>query len=87
MTRTEAQDGVEWKEGKPDFSDVTLEPLEVLAGTLVVLHGSNVHGSNANTSAVSRHAYSMHVVEGNGAEWLPDNWLQRSSELPFEPLY
>lgn len=79
--------GVTWGSGKPDFSDLTLEPLEVKAGTAIVLHGSNVHGSNANTSDISRHAYSMHVVEGDGAQWLPDNWLQRPDNLPFEPLY
>jgi ectoine hydroxylase-related dioxygenase (phytanoyl-CoA dioxygenase family) len=87
MVLDESKTGVTWGSGKPDFSDLTLEPLEVKAGTMIVLHGSNVHGSNANTSDISRHAYSMHVVEGDGAEWLPDNWLQRSDNLPFEPLY
>lgn len=80
--------GVTWPSGTPDFSALQLEPLEVAAGTLVVLHGSNVHGSSANTSPQSRHAYSMHVVEGApGTAWLPDNWLQRPAGQPFEPLY
>lgn len=80
--------GVTWPAGLPDFSGLSLQPLEVSAGTLVVLHGSNVHGSSKNTSPASRHAYSMHVVEGaGGTRWLPDNWLQRPAERPFEPLY
>eukprot|EP00892_Ulva_mutabilis_P008325 jgi/Ulvmu1/5865/UM025_0127.1 len=80
--------GVSWPTGVPAFDDLQLAPLEVTAGTLVVLHGSNVHGSSANTSPDSRHAYSMHVVEGApGTQWLPDNWLQRPPEQPFEPLY
>ena len=80
--------GVTWPSGLPNFDDLTLRPLEVTAGTLVVLHGSNVHGSSANTSPHSRHAYSMHVVEGApGTAWLPDNWLQRPEDRPFEPLY
>lgn len=87
MTR-DGEGGVAWPEGRPDYSDCDLQPLETKAGTLVLLHGSNVHGSNANTSPESRHAYSMHVVEGApGHTWLPDNWLQRPAELPFEPLY
>ena len=53
-----------------------LVPLEVDAGTLVVLHGLLPHWSAPNTSDRSRHAYTLHVVEG-GAEYLADNWLQR----------
>ena len=87
MVLDDSKSGVTWGSGKPDFSDLTLAPLEVKAGTVVLLHGNNVHGSNANTSEDSRHAYSMHVVEGEGVEWLPDNWLQRRADLPFEPLY
>jgi phytanoyl-CoA hydroxylase len=87
MTRG-VEGGVAWADGKPDFSDLKLEPLEVAAGSLVVLHGENVHGSSANTSGESRHAYSMHVVEGaDGVQWLEDNWLQRPAEKPFEPLF
>lgn len=48
-------------------------PLEVPAGTLVVLHGQLVHWSSENTSDVSRHAYSMHIVDG-ATEYAHDNW-------------
>lgn len=53
-------------------------PLEVAAGTLVLLHAALVHFSEANHSDVSRHAYSIHVVEGGGAGvvYPADNWLQ-----------
>lgn len=87
MTRS-ASGSVTWPQGRPDYSAHALQPLETPKGTLVLLHGANVHGSNANTSPHSRHAYSMHVVEGAPRfEWLPDNWLQRPAEMPFEPLY
>jgi phytanoyl-CoA hydroxylase len=87
MTR-DGQGGVHWPSGRPDYSEHVLKPLETPKGTLVLLHGANVHGSSANTSAESRHAYSMHVVEsGDGHVWLPDNWLQRPEEMPFEPLF
>jgi phytanoyl-CoA hydroxylase len=50
-------------------------PLEVKAGTLVVLHGRLVHYSKENKSPVSRHAYSVHVVEGKpGVTYAADNW-------------
>lgn len=63
-------------------------PVEVKAGSLVLLHGGNVHLSKENTSPHSRHAYSMHFVEGApGFSYPPDNWLQRPAELPFEPLF
>jgi phytanoyl-CoA hydroxylase len=79
---------VHWPQGRPDYSKHDLKPVETPKGTLVLLHGSNVHGSNENTSRASRHAYSMHVVEGaQGTEWLPDNWLQRPPDKPFEPLF
>ena len=87
MTR-DGKGSVHWPTGRPDYSQHDLKPVETPKGTLVLLHGSNVHGSNANTSPVSRHAYSMHVVESaHGVEWLPDNWLQRPQDAPFQPLY
>ena len=61
-------------------------PLPAAAGTLVLLHGSLVHWSAPNTSARSRHAFTVHVVEGQGAAWLDDNWLQRPSDMPFVPF-
>ena len=72
----------------PEYDTSALVPLEVQAGTLVLLHGANVHCSKENTSGKSRHAFSVHVVEGAaGHVWNANNWLQRRPELPFEPLY
>jgi phytanoyl-CoA hydroxylase len=62
-----------------------LVPLEVPAGTLVVLHGLLPHWSDVNRSATSRHAYSLHCVSAAAAypAW---NWLQRSSGMPARRL-
>jgi len=57
-------------------------PLEVPAGTLIALHGTLPHWSAPNTSDRSRHAYTLHVIDGD-ADYLSDNWLQRSSTLPL----
>ena len=57
-------------------------PLEISAGTLVVLHGRLAHRSCANTSDKSRHAYTLHIIDGR-SEYPPDNWLQRSKDMPF----
>ena len=62
-------------------------PLEVPAGSLVLLHHALVHFSRENRSAASRHAYSVHVVEGGkGTVYPGDNWLQRPPEMPFREL-
>lgn len=56
-------------------------PLEVAAGTLVILHGLVPHYSGPNRSAQSRHAYTLHATDA-GATYAAGNWLQRSSALP-----
>jgi phytanoyl-CoA hydroxylase len=62
-----------------------LVPLEVPAGTLVVLDGQLPHWSDANRSDRSRHAYTVHCISADAVypEW---NWLRRSSELPLRRL-
>ena len=55
-----------------------LVPLEVAAGTLVVLNGLLPHWSGANTSPRSRHAYTLHLVDGT-ADYPADNWLRRAT--------
>jgi phytanoyl-CoA hydroxylase len=60
----------------------SLVPLEVEAGTLVVLHGRLPHWSGPNRSDRSRHAYSVHVIDGR-AEYPAVNWLQRPADLPL----
>lgn len=61
-----------------------LVPLEVPAGTLVVLNGTLPHRSGPNRSDHSRHAYTLHVIE-RGAAYPEDNWLQRP-DLPHRPV-
>jgi len=62
-----------------------LVPLEVPAGTLVVLNGLLPHWSDANRSGRSRHAYTLHCISA-GAEYPEWNWLRRPDELPLRRL-
>ncbi len=66
------------------YPEEGLVPLEVPAGTLVVLHGLLPHRSGANRSDRSRHAYTLHVVDRTAA-YPDDNWLQRP-DLPLRPV-
>lgn len=63
------------------FPEHEAVPIEVPAGTLVVLHGMLPHLSGPNRSAKSRHAYALHAIEA-GAFYPSDNWLRRSPDLP-----
>ena len=60
-------------------------PLEVEAGTLIVLHGLLPHWSGVNRSGLSRHAYSLHCIDSSAdyPEW---NWLQRPADFPLRQL-
>jgi phytanoyl-CoA hydroxylase len=62
--------------------EAALVPLEVAAGTLIVLDGLLPHMSRANRSPRSRHAYTLHVADA-AARYPADNWLQRAPDLPF----
>ena len=62
-----------------------LVPLEVAAGTLVVLNGLLPHWSDVNTSPISRHAYSLHCISA-AADYPAWNWLQRPASMPLRPL-
>jgi phytanoyl-CoA hydroxylase len=64
----------------PDAS--TAIPLQVSAGSLVVLHGLLPHYSAPNRSARSRHAYTLHATDGRSV-YSPRNWLQRGPHLPL----
>jgi phytanoyl-CoA hydroxylase len=57
-------------------------PVEVSAGSLVVLHGLLPHYSASNRSAVSRHAYTLHATDAR-THYSPHNWLQRDDKLPL----
>jgi phytanoyl-CoA hydroxylase len=58
-------------------------PLEVRAGTLVLLHGLLPHYSEANRSLVPRQAYAIHVVDQQ-THYPAENWLQRAQSLPVK---
>lgn len=76
--------GVKFDKEAASYDMDAFVPLEVKAGTLVILHGRLVHYSKENTSPASRHAYTMHVVEGKpGVEYAPDNWY---AILPWPPF-
>lgn len=62
-----------------------LVPLEVAAGTLVVLDGLLPHWSDVNRSGASRHAYSLHCISA-AADYPSWNWLQRSADRPLRRL-
>ncbi|HEY3485977.1 MAG TPA: phytanoyl-CoA dioxygenase family protein [Ilumatobacteraceae bacterium] len=66
-------------------SPADLVPLEVPAGTLVVLHGLLPHWSDVNRSPASRHAYTVHCISGT-AEYPAWNWLQRPADMPLQRL-
>ena len=67
----------------PSPSELT--PLEVPAGTMVVLHGLLPHWSDINRSPKSRHAYSLHCISATAdyPEW---NWLRRPADMPLRSL-
>ena len=66
----------------PRFNENDGTPLEVSAGTLVVLNGALPHYSDANRSSKSRYAYTLHAISG-AADYPEDNWLQRGRDLPL----
>ena len=61
-------------------------PLSAKQGTLIVLHGRLPHLSGPNHSDFSRHAYALHIIDGR-ANYLADNWLQRSETMPLKGFF
>lgn len=59
-----------------------LIPMEVKAGTLILLDGLLPHRSLPNRSEKSRHAYTLHVISAK-ANYPQTNWLQRPSDMPL----
>ncbi|XP_062171049.1 phytanoyl-CoA dioxygenase [Alnus glutinosa] len=79
------EEGVSFDRPSPTYNQKDFLPIEVKAGSLVVIHGDLIHQSFENQSSKSRHAYSLHVVDTDGCKWAPDNWIRRKVEP--EPLY
>lgn len=60
-------------------------PVEVTAGSLVLLHGALVHFSGHNHSTASRNAYTLHVIDGSSdVEYPKTNWIRRPESFPFK---
>lgn len=79
--REEMQTRFEVLDDKP-LPETGYVPLEVEAGTLILLHGLLPHYSEANRSDQPRQAYTLHVID-QAARYLPDNWLQRDKAMPL----
>ena len=62
-----------------------LVPLEVPAGTMVILNGKLPHWSDVNRSPVSRHAYTLHCIS-ESTDYPGWNWLQRPDDMPLRRL-
>lgn len=79
------ENGVYFDQPSPSYDQKDFVPIEVKAGSLVLIHGDLIHQSFENQSLKSRHAYSWHVVDTDGCKWGPENWIRRKVEP--EPLY
>ncbi|KAK9277332.1 hypothetical protein L1049_006873 [Liquidambar formosana] len=79
------ENGVHFDRPSPSYEHKDFVPIEVKAGSLVVIHGDLIHQSFENQSPKSRHAYSLHVVDTDGCKWAQENWIRRKVEP--EPLY
>ncbi|KAI4379103.1 hypothetical protein MLD38_005440 [Melastoma candidum] len=79
------EEGVTFDRPSPAYERKDFVPIEVKAGSLVLIHGDLIHQSFENTSSKSRHAYSIHVVDTDGCKWAEWNWIQR--KVDPEPLY
>uniref|UniRef100_A0A3P8WBN1 Phytanoyl-CoA dioxygenase domain-containing protein 1 n=1 Tax=Cynoglossus semilaevis TaxID=244447 RepID=A0A3P8WBN1_CYNSE len=69
------------------YDDEKFVPVPVKKGDVILIHGEVVHRSNKNESSDSRHVYTFHIMESQETQWSPQNWLQPTEELPFQPLY
>lgn len=68
------ENGVYFDQPSPSYDQKDFVPIEVKAGSLVLIHGDLIHQSFENQSSKSRHAYSWHVVDTDGCKWAPENW-------------
>lgn len=71
------------KHREEPWPDEGLVPLEVPAGTLILLDGMLPHLSRINRSERSRHAYTLHFIDANCA-YPAENWL-RPAEVAGVP--
>eukprot|EP00850_Spirogloea_muscicola_P002055 SM000008S22144 [mRNA] locus=s8:71969:74695:+ [translate_table: standard] len=81
------EQGVTFEGEAPQYDMTKFIPVEVKAGSLMLLHGALVHTSYENKSPKSRHAYSVHIIESNRCAYAAENWLHRRPDFPLEALY
>ena len=65
--------------------DHTYTPLEVKAGTLILMHGNLVHKSEPNRTKQTRMAFVFSIIEGCPDCWA-DSCLRSSDGTNFESL-
>ncbi|PVU96630.1 hypothetical protein BB559_002309 [Furculomyces boomerangus] len=70
----------------PEIDNSKYVPLEVKAGSLVLIHGNVLHRSSPNLSKDSRWIYTFHCIEGD-YPYDKKNWLQPSPGLELTRLY
>lgn len=66
---------------KPNWNEDDFIPLEVKAGTLIVLHDKIPHMSYKNRSDKSRQAFTLHITDGS-TSYPETNWLKRDTPFP-----
>ena len=81
FVRSGDQLGLERLDPTPWPTQAGAVPVEVPAGSLVLLQGMLPHYSAPNRSPRSRLAYTLHVTDGR-SEYAAGNWLQRDASLP-----
>ena len=75
--RRDGQGGTVFDEINPTpYPEDGFVPLEVEAGTMILIDGLLPHRSAPNRSDRSRHAYTVHIIE-RAAHYPEDNWLRR----------
>eukprot|EP00388_Colpodella_angusta_P019904 GDKJ01049726.1.p1 GENE.GDKJ01049726.1~~GDKJ01049726.1.p1 ORF type:complete len:314 (+),score=86.87 GDKJ01049726.1:1-942(+) len=71
--------------GEAKYDITNAVPVEVTAGSLVILHGALVHFSGHNYSSASRNAYTLHVIDSAPeVEYLKTNWIRRGEDFPLK---
>ena len=50
-------------------------PVEVKAGSLLLIHGEVLHRSKVNLSPKSRNVYTFHVFDAGVSKWSNENWF------------
>lgn len=62
-------------------------PIEVKAGSCVLIHGLVVHQSKLNQTDHGRPVYTFHLLDMHNRQWNERNWLQETESYEFPLLY